>query len=321
VVDLSYVLSRSRQLATSKDINGITYAQYISNGTKLTGTVTNPFAGYLPGTSMNGATMTLEQSLKPYQQYSGITESGRTIGTSRYDSVQLRVEKRFSKGLTYSFNATFAKGSTYNGYLNASQDDVGQFITRIDGTTPTSLNMQGTYAMPFFAKSGALLNGLLGGWLVAGTASWGSGGMLTGSGSNVRSSGLNPKLEDGTPAHWFNTCTYNDNTGLRQNCTSTTEPIAWIITKPNTLWTYPSPQFTDWRNPNHPIQVNLSVFKAFKLVENTRVEIRAEFLNAFNTPINNYAVTDATNANFGKRTSISQGNDPRQIQVSMRFTF
>ena len=63
-------------------------------------------------------------------------------------------------------------------------DDFGQFIRRIDGTPPTNLNMQGTYALPFFAKSGALVNGLLGGWLVAGTANWGSGGMLSVGGAN-----------------------------------------------------------------------------------------------------------------------------------------
>jgi hypothetical protein len=319
VVDLEYVASRARQLSTSKEINGITYAQYMSNGSKLTGTVTNPFAGYLPGTQMNGATITLEQSLRPYIQYQGITQSGRTIGTSRYDSFQLRVEKRFSKGLTYSFNATFAKGSTYNTYLNGSMDDFGQFISRIDGTPPTSLNMQGTYLMPFFSKSGALVKGLLGGWMVAGTGFWYSGGMLSVGGANP--TGINPKLENGTPAHWFNTCTYNDNTGLRQNCTSTTEPIAWIITKPYTLLTYPVPQFTNWRNPNQLIQVNLSIFKAFSLKERAKLEIRAEFLNAFNTPINNYANTTATSSTFGQRTSISQSNDPRQIQVSMRLTF
>jgi hypothetical protein len=324
VIDLEYVGTRSRQLSTSKEINGVTYAQYMSNGSKLGNTVANPFAGYLPGTGMNVATMTLEQSLKPYIQYSGITESGRTIGTSRYDSLQLRVEKRFSKGLTYSFNSTFAKGSTFNSYLNGSMDDFGQFIYRIDSTPPVSLNMQGTYLMPFFAKSNPLVNSLLGGWMVAGTAFWTSGGMLSVGSANP--TGINPKLENGTPDRWFNTCTYNDNTGLRQNCISTTEPIAWIITKPYTLLTYPTPQFPNWRNPNHPIQVNLSVFKAFSLKaiglqERSKLEIRAEFLNAFNTPLNNYANTTATASTFGKRSSISQSNDPRQVQVSLRFTF
>jgi hypothetical protein len=319
VVDLSYSASRSRQLGTSKGINSITYAQYMANGSKLTGTVTNPFAGYLPGTGMNGATITLQQSLLPYPQYSGITESGRTIGTSRYDALQLRIEKRFSKGLTAAFNGTFAKGSNHNSYLNGSMDAFGQFIDRIDGTPPVSLNWNATYALPFFAQSGRLAKMLLGGWMIAGTGRWGSGGMLSVSGANP--TGINPTIPNATPAHWFNTCTYNDNTGARQNCTSTTEPIAWIITKPYTLLTYPTPQFTNWRNPNHPVQVDLSAFKAFRFTERARIEIRVEAFNAFNTPINNYASTSATASTFGQRTSISQSNDPRQVQLGLRLNF
>lgn len=319
VVDLSYTGSRARQLSTSKAINSITYAQYMANGSKLTSTVTNPFAGLLPGTSLNGATMTLEQSLRPYIQFTGITQNGRTIGTSRYDALQLRVEKRFSKGLTASFNGTFAQGSTFNSYLNGGMDDFGQFIYRRDGTPPVSLNWNATYALPFFARSASLINSLLGGWMLAGTGTWGSGGML--SVSNAIPTGINPKLENGTPDRWFNTCTYNDTNGQRQNCISATEPIAWIIQKPYTLLTFPTPQFTEWRNPNHPVQVNLSMFKAFKFAERAKMEIRAEAFNAFNTPINNYANTSATASTFGKRTSISQGNDPRQVQLGLRLTF
>jgi hypothetical protein len=319
VVDLSYVASRSRQLNTSKSVNSITYAQYMANGSRLTTTVTNPFAGLLPGTNLNGATMTLEQSLRPYIQFTGVTQNGRTIGTSRYDSLQLRVEKRFSRGLTASFNGTFAQGSTFNSYLNGGMDDFGQFIYRRDGTPPMNLNWNATYALPFFAKSGPLVNMLLGGWMLAGTGRWSSGGMLSVSGANP--TGINPTIPNATPAHWFNTCTYNDNTGLRQNCASTTEPIAWIITKPYTLLTYPTPQFTNWRNPNHPVQMDLSMFKAFRFKERARMEIRVEAFNAFNTPINGYANTSATSNTFGQRTSISQGNDPRQVQLGLRFTF
>ena len=63
------------------------------------------------------------------------------------------------------------------------------------------------------------------------------------------------------------------------------------------------------------------MFKAFKFTERAKMEIRAEAFNAFNTPVNNYANTTATSSTFGKRTSISQGNDPRQVQLGLRFTF
>jgi hypothetical protein len=320
VVDIQYIGSRLRQLSTSKSINDVTYAQYMSNGSKLTTTVTNPFAGYLPGTSLNGANMTLEQSLKPYPQFSGITENGRTIGTSRYDSAQVRIEKRFSAGFTFLFTGTWAKGSTFNSYLNGGRDQIGQFITRIDGTPPYILNWSGTWAMPFFANSSTALRMVLGGWMLAGNANYTRGNMINVSGTNVISSGVDPRIDNPTESHWFNTCTYNDTTGLRQNCQSTTEPIAWIINKPYTLLTYPPPQFTHWRIAN-PVQINMSLFKSVKIKERAKIEYRVEAFNMTNTPVMNYANTNATQSTFGARTSPTQSNDARQIQMGLRLTF
>jgi hypothetical protein len=318
VVDLSYVASRSRQLSTSRSMNSVTYAQYMANGSKLTTTVPNPFAGLLPGTSLDGTTRTLQQSLLPYPQFTGITENGRTIGTSRYDSLQARIEKRFSAGFTFLFTGTWAKGSTYNSYLNGGMDDIGQFITRIDGTPPYTFNWSGTYALPFFANAAPALRMVLGGWMLAGTANYTRGGMIGVGGANP--TGIDPRIPNPTEAHMFNTCTYNDNTGLRQNCQSTTEPIAWIITKPYTLLTYPSPQFTYWRQPNPP-QINMSLFKSVKFKERAKLEFRAEAFNLTNSPVNNYANTTATASTFGARTTISQGNDPRQVQMGLRLSF
>ena len=118
----------------------------------------------------------------------------------------------------------------------------------------------------------------------------------------------------------FNTCTYDDNTGLRKNCQSTTEPIAWIITKPYTLLTYPPPQFTGWRQAN-PVQINMSLFKSVKIMERAKIEFRAEAFNLTNTPVMNYANTSATASTFGARTSPTQSNDSRQVQMGLRLTF
>jgi hypothetical protein len=318
VVDLSYIGSRSRALSTSKAINSVTYEQYIVNGSKLTTTVTNPYAGLLPGTTLNGATMTLEQSLRRYPQYTGITQNGRTIGSTRYDSFQLRLEKRFSAGLSALFTGTWAWDSTFNSYLNGGMDDFGQFIKRIGGSPPRALNLSGTYALPFFKSSAPLLQSFLGGWMVAGTATWQTGGLLGVGGAN--STGLDPRISNPTQLHRFNTCTYNDNTGLRQNCTSTTEPVAWIIRKPYTLLTTPEPQFNEWRAP-FPMLINLSLFKAFKLKESAKMEIRAEAFNFTNTPRINNPNTTATSSQFGQIATIGQANDPRQVQIGLRLTF
>jgi len=134
VIEVSYSASRTRNLSTSRNMNSVTADQYVANGANLTGTtVPNPFAGLLPGSSLNGATMTLQQSLLPYPQFTGVTETGRSIGAARYDSLLIRFEKRLSAGLTTLFTATLSDSTQRTTYQNNGMDPIGQFIVRDGG--------------------------------------------------------------------------------------------------------------------------------------------------------------------------------------------
>jgi hypothetical protein len=318
LVEISYNGRRSRQLATSKSLNSVTYAQYLANGSNLTGvTVANPYAGLLPGTSLNGATMTLQQSLLPYPQFTGITESGRSIGTSRYDSLEVRFEKRLSSGLTVLFTGTFAKGTNYSSYLNSGMDAMGQFIARDAGSYPYTVNLSGSYRLPFFYKATGLTRALLGGWQLAGTAHWVAGGIIGVSGAT--STGLDPAIPDRSCTRWFNTCTYNNNTGKRQNCASDTEPVAWIIQKPFTLLTQPEPQWGSVRGRIAPV-IDFSLSKSFSITERLRMELRVESFNAVNTPQFASPNMSATSSLFGV-TTLTQTNMPHNTQLSLRLSF
>jgi hypothetical protein len=325
VLDISYVGSRSRQQATSRNLNSVTYAQYLQYGQATTGNtlntaVPNPFAGLLPGTGLNGTTYSFQQSLLPYPQFTGITINGETIGTTRYDSIQVRVEKRLSAGLTALFNGTFSRNSNYLIYQNNGMDARGQFIDRYSGDPYENFSLITTYQVPLFQHSKALLRAALGGWTVSTALDWRNGGLI-GIGGAV-TTGADPRIDGATVNREFNTCTFNQNTNLRQNCASVTDPIVWIIQKPNTLNLSPNKQWYTWRTPQ-PINVNVGVFKAFRTREHLRAELRGEAFNALNTPLRSWANTTATSADFGKIISqnITQGNDPRSIQLSMRISF
>src|SRR5262249_44320995 len=54
VLDVSYIGSRTRSLAVSKGINEISAADLARGASYLNEQVPNPFAGRLPGTSING---------------------------------------------------------------------------------------------------------------------------------------------------------------------------------------------------------------------------------------------------------------------------
>ena len=323
VVEVSYNGRFGRDLPTSYNRNSVTTAQYQQFGASLTGTsVPNPYATLLPGTGLNGATMTLQQSLLPYPQFTGITESNMPLGTSKYNSIVFQFEKRLSRGLSVLFNGTFGRNSTYASYLNNGLDAPGQFITRDGGLPPRTINLVFTYTEELFKHSNQMIKAALNGWQVAGYTQWISGGLLNVSGAYT--TGLDPTLSERTFAHWFNTCTFNQNNNARQNCASATEPVAWIIQKPFTLNTQPIPQWNGFRGRSVP-EVSLSFFKKFSIRERARLELRVDADNATNQPTFGAPNTNATSSLFGV-TTLTQGFSyssigPRQIQLGAKISF
>ena len=154
-------------------------------------------------------------------------------------------------------NGTLGKNTTYNSYLNNGLDAPGQFITRDGGTPPHVFNLVFTYTENLFNKQSRLVKTVLNGWQVSGYSQWISGGLLNVGGAYA--TGINPTLGERTFKRWFNTCTLNQNTNLRQNCVSDSEPVAWLIQKPFTLNTEPVPQWSDFRGRAVP-EVSLSFF-------------------------------------------------------------
>src|SRR5262249_28649807 len=136
VLDLAYVGSRTKAAFVSKGINEVGL-DVLAKGdvTKggdpnyLTAQVPNPFAGLVPGTSLNGATVSRSQLFRPFPQFGGITMLDRNDGRIWYDSLQVSLEKRYSRGLTFVTTYTLSKNIEALGYLNAQDDRPGKTLT------------------------------------------------------------------------------------------------------------------------------------------------------------------------------------------------
>lgn len=323
VVEISYNGRFGRSLPTSYNRNNVSFQQYSQYGSALTGTsVPNPYAGLLPGTGLNGATITLQQSLLPYPQYTGVTETNMSLGTTKYNSFVFQFEKRLSHGLSVLLNGTFGRSSTFNSYLNNGMDSPGQFILRDGGTPPHTINLIFTYTEELFKNRNTLVKAALNGWQVSGYTQWVSGALLNVSGAYP--TGTDPAIANRTFSHWFNTCTINQNTNARQNCASADEAVAWLIQKPFTLNTQPAAQWQDFRGRAVP-EVSLSFFKAFRIKERARFELRMDADNATNQPTFGSPNLTATSSLFGV-TTLTQGFSyssigPRQIQLGAKISF
>ena len=221
VVDAAYVGSRTRGIVVSKGINEITTAQ-LAQGNAMLAPVANPFQGRLPGTAFNGATVPLQQLVRPYPQFGSITEDRRSLGTSDYDSLQLSLNKRMSKGVSFLASYTYARTMEEVAYLNP-QDDWDQLLRVVtERDAPHRLMLSGNWSLPFFNNSKGVVGSLLGGWQANGIVVFQSGIPTAGPAANAAGGAFlvgDPKIDNPTMARWFNTCTQALN-GTRQNCAS-----------------------------------------------------------------------------------------------------
>src|SRR5260370_3331868 len=85
-----------------------------TSGNGLNAQVQNPFYGIITNpvaTSFNQSTIQLRRLLTPYPEYSSVggDRASRNIGNSMYHALQLKYEKRFSRGLSTIAHYTFSK--------------------------------------------------------------------------------------------------------------------------------------------------------------------------------------------------------------------
>ena len=83
--------------------------KYLALGaTELNAQVANPYAGLLPGTNFNGATISRAQSLRPFPQFANILERQNTGGKNQYHAGIIKLEKRMSHGWAGRINYTYS---------------------------------------------------------------------------------------------------------------------------------------------------------------------------------------------------------------------
>jgi hypothetical protein len=315
LLEVGYVGTRSLKLMVDRDLNALPN-QYLSTlpvrdnavNNYLSANVANPLAGLLPGTSMNGATIGRSQLLKPYPQFGSIVMTDYQ-GWSWYNSMQVRVERRLSRGVTVLAGYNFSKSITAASRLNAGDPLPTRSVSEID--RPHQFSLSGLWELPvgkgkpLLTSSGRLANLFLGGWQIGAVVQFNSGFPLafgdviyTG---DIRNIAL-PKSER-TLDRWFNTDGFNRVTADQYVSHLRTFPLRLAGARSSGL------NLTDF-----------SALKNFSIHDRRRIQFRTEFFNAFNHPTAFSAPNRTpTSSAFGTVTGM-QGA-PREVQMSIKYVF
>ena len=320
VLEVAYIGNHAvHVLITTDQLNAIPQ-QYLSRSpvrdnaviNQLTGNVPNPFKGLLPNsTSLNGSTVALSQLLVPYPQYpagsgssNGVIMQGDYGGESYYNSLNVRLQKRLTQGLTLINNFIWSNFIERVAYLN-DFDPVPE--KRIGSNSrPLREVLAASYELPTghgkrFDLNSRIGNAVIGGWALNGT--------LT--------------LESGAPVAWGNVLYYGGPLNLQNHhpdgLTFNTAAFNTISSQQlaNNIRTFGT-QYGNLRaDPTK--NLDLSVIKKFSLGEHRYFQFRFEAFNATNRVTFSAPNVTPTSTTFGMITA--QANTPRRLQLGGRIVW
>ncbi len=269
--------------------------------------------------------------------------------SSSYHSLQLEVRRRFKAGLLFNANYTFSKVLTDAGGVGQTNfepftdiNNPGYDRGRADFDLTHGFNANFIYELPFgrgrkFNIDNGILNQLAGGWNITSIFQYQSGppfsivsarGTLNRDGrsglnqadSNLSNSQVRDLLgivESGGNIYFVNPSVTTSNGRAVQ--ADGAQPFAGQVffnPEPGTLGNLPKNGY----NGANYFNWDFGVLKTFPLVEDFKLEFRAEFFNFLNH--NSFFVPDTYNINgttFGQISS--SASSPRVVQFALKLTW
>jgi len=298
-----------------------------SNQSYLTGTIANPFYGLATSTG-TAKTVQPVQLLARYPEFpvgdsasgwnggGGILEENLNVGDSFFDSFNMRVQKRFSHSLSFTFNYIHSRLIEQTTWLNASDpqpekrisviDHPNRFVTAITFELPIGkghlLNLQKSW-----------LNTAIGGWTINSVYTYQTGAPLQWTNGSSTSPG--DYVYFGTPLTLNNRMADPGSTAFNIGAFDTVAADQFnyhLRTFPTTISSLRMDGINQW---------DPSVLKNFRFSEKKAYfQLRLEAFNVLNHPVFPAPNMVATNKAFGTITG-AQANRARSLQIGAHLVF
>ena len=317
LVEVAYLGNKGVHLLTTGINANQLDPQYLALGSALNQTVANPFFGLLPaGASLSSATVSRQQLLLPYPQFTAVNAGYGGLGNSNFHAGSLKVEKRLSHGVSFSVSYVYGKiidaaTLSTSGRSNATPDTgvVNWYNLRAERSVSTNSiahRVIGSvlWQLPVLQGSG-IVNRAFGGWQlnVIPTLETGRPIALSAGGIAGRPNvvpGQKPRVDEPTLTRWFNTAVYS---------------IPAAFTYGNSARTIPGV------TSDGIVNFDASLFKDFKVTERVALQFRAETFNTFNHVTFEEPNRTVGTALFGVVSAVAPNPGPRRMQMGLRLSF
>jgi hypothetical protein len=342
ITSFTYIGSRGVDLPVARQTNNIPM-QYLSTSrsrdtaveSNLSQQVTNPFAGLLPGSTINGASVAKNQLLRPYPQF-GTFAIEEYNGSDRYDAATIQMEKRFRSGNSLTAQYTRSRLRDELNYLNPQDGVLEDRVSPND--RPNRFSIGTSLRLPFGREEhwgtswNKAIDAVLGGWQMSGTYQYQDGFPLSwgnlyydgacGSPESLVSR-IGEKVSGGVagldvPA-WDVSCFYFHDAAVQTNGVDdpAKQRADQRIQLGNNVRYFPS-TLPHTRTDNLHL-LDIGLYKNFSFGHGMKLQFRMEAINALNYTVLWNPDTNQRNSTFG---FINQDrNNPRDFQLGLRFTF
>ncbi|MEZ5354788.1 MAG: TonB-dependent receptor [Bryobacteraceae bacterium] len=298
ILEVGYVGTAGNHLERERDLNALQPGTVQAN----------------PGVNVN--------ALRPYKGFAFIPMN-ENAARSRYNGLQVELNRRFSNGFLYGFAYTYAKSydnasgrrdRLYNPFNDRDYWGLSSFDTR------HVANFNFIYELPFFRGGNNLAQKIAGGWQVTGVIQ-----AQTGTPFTVGSSDDFPGIGSNDFKPWNMSSTPSTPKQFSQGSGDANFYFTPRNSDGTAIFTRPAPgTFGNQTRNSLPFNNvgfqnwNLAAFKSFQIHEAHSVQFRAEFFNFPNHP--NWSGVD-TNPNSGTFGKITAKNSERNVQLSLRYQF
>ena len=324
LVQAGYAGSKSTRLPIDIQLNKLP-DQFLALGTQLLQQVPNPFYGLVTVGALAQKTVTYGQMLRPYPEFGNITVHAVHEGDASYHSLQLKLQRRFSKGFSLLAAYTASKlltdaGSRLSinfanpGFQDTSNLRAEKAFSNID--VPQRFTLAYNWDLPLgkghrLFGSSRVGRAVASGWQINGVTTAQSGfplGLSTavnqtgslGGGSRPNNNGTSAALS-GDIENRLNR--YFDISVFSQPPTFTFGNVARML--------------PDVRAPGS-VTFDFSTFKNTKIGERYNLQLRSEAFNVLNHPNFGGPALTSGAGGFG---SISSTGPARLMQLAIKLQF